>query len=131
MIHKLLSVLLLSLLASTAIAQEPPAPTPEPPYLDEPDHWEIHGPNGATGFEFTAEYWYSDEWCDVYVLEITGEVNGQPYSNVAVVFDCGDGTTLDVWNGDSGNWTTWVWRSDHYKKQGGTNNVRTYHPVYE
>jgi len=99
--------------------------------LDAPDSWDIHGPNGSTGFEFTAEFWFNDGWCDVYILDITGEINGQPYHQIGLVFDCGDGTELDVWNGDSNTWTTWVWQTDHYKKVGGSAHQRTYHPVYD
>ncbi|MFT4513099.1 MAG: hypothetical protein ACI89X_001060 [Planctomycetota bacterium] len=103
---------------------------PPPPELDAPDHWEIHGPEGATGFEFTADYWYNDGWCDVFVLEITGEIDGEPYSSVSIAWNCGNGESLDVWNEDSGNTTTWEWEGDHYNKVGGTSNTRTYHPVY-
>jgi len=129
MMHKLLSVFLLALITSAVTAQVPPQPQTRPPAMDEPDHWEIHGPNGATGFEFTGEFWFNDGVCDVYLLEITGEVNGQPYNKIAIVFDCGNGSILDVWSEDSGNWVTWVWQGDHYKKVGGTSHTRTYHPV--
>lgn len=128
--HKLLAALLATLMTSAVTAQVPPQPEEtRPPRMDEPDHWEIHGPNGATGFEFTADFWFNDGWCDAYILEVTGEVNGQPYTSVSLVLDCGNGSTLDVWSGDSGNWVTWEWHEDHYKKVGGTSNTRTFHPV--
>lgn len=127
----------LFLLAAAATAQDPPTPQPQPapvstppPFLDEPDHWDIHGPDGSIGIEIRAGFWYGDLTCDVYWLEITGEVNGKPYYSFGIAIDCGDGTEIEVYNGDSGNWTTWEWENDHYKKVGGTSHVRTYHPIY-
>lgn len=139
MVHKLL--LALSLLFSVAVlpAQPPsptpppaPAPAPAPPYLDEPDHWQIHDEIGSTRMKIVAEYvGTDDDGTDVYELTITGTSReGHPISSWAVAYDWDNGENIQVYNGDSELWTTWVWRGDHYEKLGGTQHKRSYHPVY-
>lgn len=129
MMQRLLASVLFVFAAASLPAQEPPQPT-QPPYLDDPDHWDIHGPNGDIGFDVDAEFWFNDGFCDYYVLEVTGRVNGKPYSSIGLAVDCGEGQILDVWSEDSGNWVEWHWQGDHYKKVGGTSNERTFHPAY-
>lgn len=129
MIHRLLAAAFFLFAAPAVLAQVPPEPT-EPPLLDQPDHWDIHGPNGALGFEIRAEFLFRDGNVDVYYLEITGEIGGQPYTNWALAFDgFFDDGVIDVYNNDSKLWTEWHWDVDHYLKVGGTSAVRTYHPV--
>ncbi len=126
----ILSVFALSLMVSVGAAQvqTPPTTTP-PPYLDDPEYWAIHGPNGDLGFEIRAEYLYSDGLADVYYLVITGEVNGRPYSSWGIAVDGLDGQVLNVYTADSQNWVEWHWDADHYDKVGGTAAQRSYHPV--
>lgn len=138
MVHKLL--LALSLLFSVAVlpAQPTPptpppapAPAPAPPYLDEPDHWQIHDERGETPMRIDAELVASNDVCDVYYLTISGTTrDGVPVSNWAMAYDWNNGQEIQVYNNDSGLWTVWEWRGDHYEKVGGTANQRTYHPVY-
>jgi len=132
-------LLLLSLLfLATALPAQPPAPAPAPapsqptpPFLDEPHHWQIHDEDGEMPLEITAEYRGKVGAAEVYDLTITGkDADGDPYSCWAVAFDYSYGMAIEVYNGDSGLWTTWVWQGDHYEKVGGTASVRTYHPVY-
>lgn len=138
MIHKLL--LVLSVLFSLAVlpAQpQPPTPTPppapapaSPPYLDEPAHWQIHDERGATRMRVEVEYGHNNGWADVYYLTYTGvDRNGNPISSWAVAYDWNDGQDIQVYNGDSGLWTTWEWEGDHYVKVGGTENRRSFYPI--
>lgn len=124
--------MLFSCLVPGALAGQPilSAALEAPPYLDSPDHWDVHGPNGDLKYDLKATYWFTDEQdCDWYTFEITGKGPNGPFVSTGLAIDCTDGKTLDVWNGDSGNWVTWEWQGDHYEKVGGTANERTFHPA--
>lgn len=138
MLHKLLLVLSL-VFAGALLPAQPPPPTPPPspvleppPFLDEPDHWQIHDEIGSTSMKIVAEYvGTNDVGVDVYDLTITGtDRNGNPISSWAVAYDWNNGEDIMVYNGDSELWTTWAWRGDHYEKLGGTAAKRRYRPVF-
>lgn len=101
-----------------------------PPYLDTPEHWQVHNANGAMDLEMRAELVSSDGSLDVYYLTVTGTVNGQPYESWAIAMDATDGQSLSVYNGDSEQWVEWRWNDDHYDKIGGTAARRSFYPVY-
>ena len=129
MMTRLLSVLLLSLLTQAALAQVPPTPQNSPPYLDDPDRWEIRDENDPIGYYEVAEFWVSDWWCDYYILTTYDSRTHEPV-DTGLAIDCGT-NVIDVWSGDSGNWIEWHWRGDHFVKVGGTHHHREYHPSYD
>jgi hypothetical protein len=126
MLHKLLVTFAAFLCIASA-----PRPTSAPPYLDGPSYWKIHNESGAMELRIDVQFVGNDGISDVYDLTITGTINGQPYSSWAVAYDSTNGQVLNVYNGDSGLFTEWVWKEDHYEKRGGTPSRRAYYPVYD
>jgi len=127
MFRRLLLALAFLIPVTLATAQ---SETP-PPLLDAPHHWQVHDGNGAMDLQMEAEFHSSDGFTDVYYIVVTGTINGQPYESWAIALDSGDGTVLQVYNGDSELWSEWHWKGDHYDKVGGTANRRSYYPVYD
>ena len=98
------------------------------PRLDEPLFWEIHGPDGKLPYTIQVEWLGEIGGEELWALDIY--MNGNVVTVSYALVDPWDLSVIDVFNGDSHNWVEWVWEEDHYKKVGGTANVRTFHPVY-
>ncbi|MCR9246089.1 MAG: hypothetical protein NXI31_13740 [bacterium] len=128
MFQRLLALSLLVFTCSFAAAQC------HPPALDDPLHWEIHGPDGSLGMNIEVELLFSEGNVDVFLMATEVIIDGEPVVFISYAFqEWFENETqceVDVLNGDSGNWTEWHWQGDHFQKVGGTQHQRFFYPIY-